>query len=180
MFKVWFSLCFSKTVHHIAFKLGIGINKICICLYYSMGSHWFEFFLWNHGNYGSIYLCSHLAVKLKFLCWDYLSETIGLCTVKRRDVLWNGPVRLYPSIHLSVSVSVCPQLLLKMISLKPLIWILLRPGSYLFGSFYENQDGRYSSLKINIVSYAGYCLWMRKLENRLSDCLHILIWPFYQ
>ena len=32
-------------------------------LYYSMRSHWFDFFL---RNYGSIYLCSHLAVKLKF------------------------------------------------------------------------------------------------------------------
>ena len=44
-------------------------------------------------------------------------------------------------------------------------------------AFYENQDGRHSSLKINIVPYAGYCLWTRYLENRLSDWLHILIWP---
>ena len=45
------------------------------------------------------------------------------------------------------------------------------------GVFHENQDGRHSSLKINIVPYAGYCLWTRYLENRLSDWLHILIWP---
>ena len=64
-----------------------------------MRSHWFKFFLWNHGNYGSIYLCSHLAVKLKFLWWDNLSETIGLCTAERRDILWNGPVSLSDFKH---------------------------------------------------------------------------------
>ena len=87
MFKVWCSLCFSKTVHHITFKLGIGVNKICFYLYYSTQSHWFKFFpesleLWVNS------LCSHLAVKLKFLCWDYLSETIGLCTVERSIMEW--------------------------------------------------------------------------------------------
>ena len=37
------------------------------------------------------------------LCWDYSSETIGLCAIERQDVLWNFPVR--PSVHLSVHPS---------------------------------------------------------------------------
>ena len=84
-----------------------------------MRSYCFKFFLWNHGNYGSVYLCSHLAVK--FLCWDYFSETIGLCTVERLDVLWNGPVLL--SIRQAVGPPVHPQLFLNTISWKPLIWL---------------------------------------------------------
>ena len=49
--------------------------------------------------------------------------------------------------------------------------------TFWYGAFYENQDGRHSSLKIHIIPYAGYCLWTQYLENRLSDWLHILIWP---
>ena len=142
MFKVWCSLCFSKTVHHIAFKLGIGVNKICIYLYYLMRSHWFEFFLWNHGNYRSIYLCSQLAVKLKFLCWDYLSETIGF--VPSKDGTYYGMalsvcVSVRPSVCLSVRPSV-HNLHLNTISRKTLIlltsyfdmaFILLRPRKLL-------------------------------------------------
>ena len=46
-----------------------------------------------------------------------------------------------------------------------------------FGHSTKNQDGRHSSLKINIVPYTGYGLWTRYLEKRLSDWHHILIWP---
>ena len=50
-------------------------------------------------------------------------------------------------------------------------------GRYWFAAFYENQDGRHSSLKINIVPYTGYCLWTQSIENCLSDWLYILLWP---
>ena len=94
MFKVWCSLHFSKTIHHIAFRFGMGVYKTCIYLYYSMSSHWFMVFF---RNYCSIYLCSCLAVKtcIQVLC---LIFDVHLISIKLFIILllylawtWYGP-----------------------------------------------------------------------------------------
>ena len=81
---------------------------IYISLFFNSKFFWFAKY-WGGGNspppfsYGHAKsYCTRPFVSVVF-CWDYSSETIGLCTVERQDVLWNGPVR--PSVHLSVHPS---------------------------------------------------------------------------
>ena len=89
-FKVWSSLYFSDTVHHIAFKLGMGLYMIYIYIYYTMGSHRFKFYCRIMVNL-LVYMFScydlRLGVAFKVWCSLYFSETVHHIVFKL-NLLW--------------------------------------------------------------------------------------------